>query len=164
MGAAVTATFESIRDLHAGASYPGALLRGREDALVLFAAAWLGRQDAFWVAEAGLVGTCVDRDGELLAEMEWVYPSGWRFVEGDCYEFAEKTDEQWDVVSLDCPSDQFQLCADNLQLWCDISRFAVILGTGVGTKVEEPDGWRITDTRKRSDFLGGVWWTCLEPA
>lgn len=156
-------TLAEVRDLHAGVSYPGWVLRGREDALVLFAAAWMGRQDAFWVHDAGLVGTCVDHDGAKLAEMQALYPDTWEFIQADVYEYGAIVQRQWDVVSLDCPSDQFQRCADHVQLWCDLARYAVVLGTGLGTVVEVPDGWAVTDVRKRSDFVGGVWWTVLEP-
>lgn len=158
------ATIDDIRDLHSGASYPGHLIRGRVDALVLFAAAWLGRQDAYWIYDAGLKATCVDRDQEKLDEMKALYPDTWEFVNGDVYDFAENTWDTWDVVSLDCPSDQFQKCADKLQLWCDLAHEAVILGTGVGTYYRVPDGWKVSDVRKRSTYLGGVYWTCLEPA
>lgn len=156
-------TLDSIRDLEAGVSYPGSLLRGRTDALVMFAAAWLGRQDAVWVAEAGLTATCVDNDGDRLEEMRALYPDDWQFVNADVYEFGATVDRQWDVVSLDCPSGHFDRCAEHVQLWCDLARYAVILGTGFGTKVDVPDGWAVTDLRKRSTYMGGVWWTCLEP-
>lgn len=157
-------TLEDIRDLDAGAAFPGALLRGRKDALVLFAAGFLGKQDALWVAEAGLTATCVDTDAKLLRTMEGMYPSGWEFVEADAYTFAETTDRQWDVVSLDCPSNQFQRCADHAPTWCRIAKHAVILGTGLHTLVKAPAGWKVTDHRKRSNYLGGVWWTNLERA
>jgi hypothetical protein len=43
-----------------------------------------------------------------------------------------------------------------------MARKAVILGTGVGTEVSAPDGWHVSDVRKRSDYDGGVYWTVLE--
>lgn len=153
-----------IRDLEAGASYPGGVLRGRETALILFAAGFLGKQDAYWVADAGLVGTCVDRDGHLLEQMRRMYPADWQFVQADVYEWATRRFRRWDIVSLDCPSDQFQRCADLLEVWCDIAQHAVILGTGVTTTFMVPEGWAVTDVRKRSDFVGGVYWTVLERA
>lgn len=129
----------------------------------MFCAAFHGRQDALWIADAGLDATCVDTDGDKLAEMEAVYPDGWEFVTGDAFNYAAAAKRQWDVVSLDPFSALFQRVADELPLWCSRARRAVLLGTGVGTKVEAPDGWRVTEVLERSGFQGGVYWTVLQP-
>lgn len=156
-----------IRDLEAGAAYPGQLLEGCKTALVLFAAGFLGKQDAYWIAEAGLRALCVDSDGHKLEDMREMYPGDWAFDRGDVFDIArdaKKVGFQFDVVSLDPWTHDFQRCADSLDLWCSLARRAVILGTGHSTVVTVPEGWRITEVRKRSDYDGGVYWTCLEPA
>ena len=164
--ATVTAprTLDDVCDLHAGVSYPGHLLEGCATALLLFCAHWHGRQDAYWIADAGMRGTCIDANPDKLVEMMAVYPVDWTFKNADVYEYAEHARQQWDVVSLDPWTNQFQECADRIDLWCSLARRLVILGTGHDTKVNPPDGWRITEVTKRSDHNGGVYWTCLEPA
>lgn len=161
--ATLTTSLAEVRDLQSGVSYPNLKRLGSETALVLFAAQWLGKQDAYWIADAGLQGTCVDVQPDKLNQMEQIYPEGWEFVCADVFPFTEQTSRVWDVVSIDCPSNMFQQCADLLERWCSLARDAVILGTGWDTKVEAPDGWQVTDVRKRSDYDGGVYWTVLEP-
>lgn len=158
-----------VRDLESGVSYPGDVLRGCETALVLFCARWFGRQDAYWIAEAGLRAVCVDLDGERIAEMKRIYPKNWGFATGDAWAimapFARNPHAQrWDVVSLDPFTNLMDLCSETLPLWCSLARKAVILGTGHQTAVHTPEGWQVTDVRKRSDYAGGVYWTVLEPA
>lgn len=153
-------TLEEIRD--AGAKFPHEALVGSETALLCFCAAFLGRQDAFWVADAGLKGTCVDVDQEKLDAMWAVYPEGWEFVCADAFEFAPETDRQWDVVTLDPYTQDFTRTADNLPVWCRLARHKVLLGTGIGTVVTPPPGWRMSEHMRRSDYDGGVYWTVLE--
>lgn len=143
-------------------NFPHAILAGCETALVVFAAHFRGVQDAYWIAEAGLTATCVDMDRQKLEDMEPMYPSDWEFVEADAYEWAVQPGRQWDVVTLDPWSGQFQRCADNISAWCRLARHAVVLGTGLSTDVEAPTGWTVTDRRRRSDYDGGVFWTVLE--
>jgi hypothetical protein len=98
--------------------------------------------------------------------MAAVYPTAWEFVVDDAFAFAERCAPEpylWDVVSVDCPTDQFQRCADMIGVWCDLARRAVVLGTGSSSSVTAPAGWRITSVQKRSDFAGGTYWTVLEP-
>lgn len=159
----MTFTLETIRDSRGAALYPRRVLDGAETALVLFAAAFHGRQDAIHVADAGLAATCVDLDGGRLAEMEAAYPDGWEYVTGDVFEFAAQAERQWDVVSIDCPSNLFDECAGLLPLWCRLARRAVVLGCGMGTDVLVPDGWRVTELLHRSSFRGGVYWAVVEP-
>lgn len=157
------ATLGHVRDEGAGDSYPRGLLARCDNALVLFAAAFLGRQDAYWVADAGVRATCVDTDQARLAEMEALYPRDWQFIAADAFAYAEGTDRRWDLVSVDCPSDAFEKCASLVGTWCSIAEVAVVLGNGLGVRVVAPDGWRVTETRKRSDFVGGTYWAVLEP-
>lgn len=157
---------KSLEDVRADdQSFPHDVLVGCKTALALFSANFYGRQDAFWLAEAGLGTTCVDVDGERLEAMAAIYPAGWEFVECDAYEYAElswRMHRQWDVVTADPYTNHFTICADNVDSWCKVARRAVILGTGVDTSVTAPPGWRIASVRKRSTYDGGVWWTCLE--
>lgn len=152
-----------VCDLESGVSYPGAAIRGHETALCLFCAAWHGRQDAYWLADAGLRTTCVDFDEGRLREMHDIYPDDWEFLVGDAFDTKHWRNMQWDVVSLDPFSNLFDRCAENLPLWCSLANHVVILGMD-DRPLEAPDGWRITDRRKRSDYLGGVYWVVLERA
>jgi len=156
-------TLADVRTAADESLYPRHVLQGCETALVVFAAAFMGRQDAVWVAEAGLTATCVDHDARLLRRMERMYPAGWEFVCGDAYEFAEESGGQWDVVSVDCPTGQFERCAALLPTWCDLARRAVVLGTGPeGAGLVPPGGWVLTEWLRRSDFVeGGVYWAVI---
>lgn len=160
--ATVPQTREEIRDDAIGATFPCALLDGKRTALVLFAAGFHGKQDAFWVAEAGLVATCVDSDEVLLGEMAVLYPAEWRFQLADAYEYAASTRRTWDVVTVDCPSGQFARASSSVAVWCSCARSAVVLGTGIRTTVDAPDGWYVSGRRRRSAYDGGVYWTVLE--
>jgi hypothetical protein len=154
-------TLEQVRADAVAELYPRHLLPGCRDALVLFAAAFHGQQDAVWFAEAGLNATCVDTDAERLAEMADVYPAGWDFVEADAFEFATMATRQWDVVSVDCPTNLFGRCAEMLPVWCLIARRAVVLGCA--SKPVTPDGWRVSEMLYRSSFAGGVKWAVVVP-
>lgn len=155
-------TFDDQHALYSGSVFPSFALEGCETALCLFSAAWLGKQDAYWVAKAGLVGTCVDLDGGRLAEMDDIYPDDWLFVHADVFEFAANWDgfHHWDVVTLDPFTNLFERCADMLPTWCGLARKTVILGHGNYrlTEPTAPEGWALTRRIKRSDFKGGVYW------
>lgn len=159
-------TLDAVRESSRADLYPRHALLGCEDALVLFAAAFHGAQDAVWIADAGLTATCVDIDQFKLMQMEDAYPDEWSFVCADAFEYttgaAIDAKRQWDVVSVDCPSNLFDRCAELVPLWCLLARRAVILGTGIHTDVVPPTGWQITERRSRSNFQGGVYWTVLE--
>jgi hypothetical protein len=151
-------TLEHVRKGAAPALYPRQALVGCKDALVLFAAAFHGQQDAIWMAEAGLRTTCVDVDQEKLREMRDAYPDSWKFVNGDVFEFALRTEKRWDVVSIDCPSNLFDRCAELLPLWCRIARKVVVLGSGKHTTAVEPEGWELAERVHRSANYGGTYW------
>jgi hypothetical protein len=142
-------------------SYPRSLLQRCETALVLFAAGFHGLNDGVFLADAGIRATCVDTDAEKLNEMLRIYPDDWTFVVADAYEYATVSGK-WDLVSVDPYTNQFQRCADLVDAWCALARVAVVLGTGVGTKVDPPAGWEITETRFRTSYDGGTFWTVLE--
>jgi hypothetical protein len=157
---AAPTTFDELRS--DDANFPHAALVGCETALVLFGAGFYGRQDAFWVAEAGLHATVVDTDQKRLDAMEDVYPEDWEFVCADAFIYAKNCDRQWDVVTLDPFTNTFDRCADNIRQWCKLARYAVIMGTGANTVVQTPEGWHVTAGVRRSDYAGGVFWTVLE--
>lgn len=154
------------RDEGSGMAFPRSLLKPGDSALVLFAAGFHGAQDALWIADAGLEADCVDIDDRKLDEMAAEYPATWRFTAMDVFDFAEAAEaagERWDVVSIDCPTNLFDRCAEHMKLWCALARKAVILGVGQATEVAMPPGWRTTDIRQRSGFAGGVYWLVAEP-
>lgn len=142
--------------------FPHRVLVGNDSALVVFCAAFLGRQDAYWIAKAGLVATCVDEDRLKLLEMEQMYPESWSFVCQDAFTFAANARRQWDIITLDPFTHDFERVADSIETWCGLARRAVVVGTGVDTIIEEPYGWEITSVERRSDYEGGVFWTTLE--
>jgi hypothetical protein len=157
--------FSDIEDLYCGSVYPRVERgQGYETALCLFSAMWYGMQDVYWIAKAGLVGMCVDLDGEKLNAMREVYPEGWEFVEGDVFEFAEDTDRTWDVVTLDPWTGQFERCADLLPLWCSLAESRVVLGHGNYRLPDPvaPEGWQLVLKLKRSDYKGGIYWMVYE--
>lgn len=157
-------TLEQIRSEKDGEVYPRSVLRRCETALVLFAAGFYGRQDAFWIAEAGLAATCVDIRPGRLAVMAGLYPDGWEFVQADAFAYARRARAEgrsWDLVSVDCPSGMFDRCAAVAEKWCSLAKIAVVLGSGEYTRVEPPDGWRLAGRKRRSDFAGGVYWTVM---
>lgn len=158
----MTVTLAAVRREASAELYPRHVLTGCESALVLFAAAWHGKQDAVWMAEAGLTATCVDVDGDRLSEMEAAYPSGWEFVAADAFDYATAAERQWDVVSLDPFTNLIDRCAGMLPLWCLLARKAVVLGCCEATDVLAPTGWRVTEMLHRSTFVGGVFWAVLE--
>lgn len=159
-------TLEEIGHSDEADLYPRHVLKGCETALVLFSAAFFGRQDAYWVADAGLRATCLDTDADRLDQMADVYPTDWDFIEADVYEWApaaESMSRHWDVVSVDCPSGHFDRCADLVPLWCALARRAVVLGCGLNRRdILVPSGWRLSETRKRSMYDGGVYWAVME--
>lgn len=155
---------EDLRDDANGKTYPRQALRVARRALVLFAAGFLGRQDAFWIADAGMHATCVDMDATKLRLMETLYPPTWQFVESDAFLFAETEHglaRTWDVVSLDPPTNLFDDCASELPLWCALADQTVVMGVGRDTEWKNPDGWYTADVRERSRFQGGVYWAVL---
>lgn len=145
--------------------FPHDVLIGCNTALVIFCAAFGGRQDAEHIAEAGLTATCVDIDGEKMEVLARTYPQHWDFETVDAYAFAEFATlkgRQWDVVTLDPFTPDFDRCADNVATWCRLARRAVIVGTGVATLIVAPPGWEVTRVQQRSSYHGGVYWTVLE--
>ena len=85
-------------------SFPRDLLVGANTGLCVFAAEWHGKQDAQWLAKAGMTATCVDLNRTRLDEMERIYPQGWKFEEQDAFGFVDMSLRnwlKWDVVTAD---------------------------------------------------------------
>jgi len=141
--------------------YPRTYLAGCETALVVFAAAFMGAQDAIWIHDAGLTATCIDNDQDRLDRMQNLYPGSWSFLNVDAYEWLETAEGAWDVVSVDSPTGHFERCADRIGIFCKLARRLVVLGIGVDTHVEPPEGWEVVECIKRSDHAGGVFWAVL---
>ena len=147
MGAVIYSTLEHVAQ--EGRPYPTHLLDGCETGLVLFAAAFLGHNDAIHFAEAGLRGTCCDVDADRLAEMKQLYPDDWSFVPGDAWEMAQEAAEaqvQWDAVSVDTfTGDVMFRSLGSLGLWCSLARKAVTVTITDSVAVADvPDGWTVS--------------------
>jgi hypothetical protein len=163
-----TQTLDRIRALaeHEGACLPRDLLPGCWTGLVLFAAAFNGRQDAVWLEEAGILATCVDLRDVDLCRMRDLYPPEWRFVWADAFEFADQSKTlglRFDVVTVDCPTGLFDRCLGLLELWTTLARRLVVLGMSSRAETPTPPGgWAVAARTRRSDFRGGVDWLTLE--
>ena len=145
--------------------FPLHVLRGAKTGLCVFAAEWHGRQDAFWLYEAGIKTTCVDIQGNKLQEMLRIYPREWAFRQMDAFEFISTTEVTYDVVTADpFTGETMERCHRDLLSFCRLARHAVVMGSTAAQPIHRaPEGWRITDTVHRSDFGGGVFWTVLRP-
>lgn len=142
-------------------AFPSWLLHEGDTALVLFAAAFGGVNDAQYLRDAGLTGTCVDIDHEKLGEMALQYPEGWEYVHADVFDYALWTQRTWDVVTVDPFTNLFGDCAVKLPIWCAVARKAVVLGCGRDQELNVPDGWTVAEMRRRSGFNGGVFWAVI---
>jgi hypothetical protein len=148
----------SWEDLWDHDSYPTDLLTGCENACVLFCAAFLGKQDCFWVAQAGIVGTGVDTDAEKLADMRLLYPKSWTFVASDAFRFALDTPVRYDLVSLDpYTGDMDVKVAAHLNIFCGIAKKVVIVGgsEAIGPLLTPPPPWKPERPLWRNH---GVYW------
>lgn len=128
--------------------YPAHLLNAGETGLALFSAAFLGWNDVVHFARKGLTCTCVDRDAVQLAEMAARYPSDWRFVVSDAWEYVEAATAEglsWDVVTVD----PFMGNAAE-RVWATLDSFLALAGRLATVTVPSdwsepaPDGWRQT--------------------
>ena len=165
-GSAPPRQLEDVRD--DPRRFPVVALEGARTALCVFAAQWHGRQDAYWLAEAGARTTCVDVNRTKLEEMQRVYPQGWKFETADAFAFVEmswRNGLKWDVVTADpFTGDAMDRCHRNIALWCKLANNAVVMGSTIHQKIRTaPAGWEIKDTHYRGDFDGGVYWTVLKP-
>jgi hypothetical protein len=145
--------------------YPAASLEGCETGLVLFAAAYMGHNDAIHFAEAGIPTVCVDTDGERLEYMQQLYAKcpGWSFVEMDAWIYARgcgALETTFDVVSLDPFSgDCMQHVLEDVELWASLANRVLILGIAAGYTYRMPRGWRLA--LEDVERARGVWWSVL---
>lgn len=144
--------------------YPTDILKDAETGLCLFAAAFLGHNDAIHMAEAGLRSTCVDIDEDRIDEMRALYPRDWSFITSDAWTFAtaaQELDTFWDVVSCDTfTGDAMRQSLDSLPLWCSLAREAVTVTLTVGAPYTLVDGWKDSLYERGP----GVYWLVLERA
>jgi hypothetical protein len=130
--------------------YPADMLRPHRTGLCLFAAAYLGHNDAIHMARKDMVVTCVDTDRRRLSEMSHLYPDDWQFVAADAWEFAKQARRdrlEWDFVSVDTfTGDATDRSMESLELWCSLARKAVTATFAVksGTGWASPAGWRVS--------------------
>jgi hypothetical protein len=128
--------------------YPADMLHPGETGLCLFAAAYLGHNDAIHMARKEMTVTCVDVNDQRLVEMEQLYPDDWEFVVCDAWVFAEHyaaTGRTWDIVSVDTfTGDATDRSMDSLELWCSLANRAVVATISLdGTASwDSPEGWR----------------------
>lgn len=162
-----TVSYPTLEDVAMEARpYPADRLHGCETGLVLFAAAFLGHNDAIHFAEAGLKTTCIDVDGPRLSEMRALYPDDWEFVERDAWEYAEECRltglYQWDAVSADTFTGAPTIRSlGSLALWCSLARRLVTVTITDAEPVPPiPAGW-LTSYFERAR---GVHWLILERA
>lgn len=151
----------------ADVAFPVDVLEGCETALVVFAAAFGGVQDAAYVREAGLNAVCVDTDAAALARMRYDYPDDWLFVAADAFGVADEAagdGSSWDVVTLDpFTGSMMDRTIERLPDFCKLARKYVICGID-NRRLTPPDGWRERSRFWRSDLKGGVYWAVLERA
>jgi hypothetical protein len=142
--------------------YPTHVLEGCETGLVLFAAGFLGHNDAIHFAQAGIKAICVDIAEERLEEMRALYPDTWRFFIGDAWDVArdiQAEGHQVDIVSCDTwKGDLMRRSLESLPLWCSLAKRAMTATLTEGAPYAVPDGWR--DSLYERAY--GVYWLVLE--
>lgn len=137
--------------------YPVELLEGCRSGLILFGAAFLGRNDAIHMLDAGVICDVVDIDQVKLDEMAHLYPADWHFYATDAWWFAEASRVRYDVVSVDTwTGDLAAESLKSLPLWCSVARKLVTLTVEPDTEaVLIPAGWKSSVVRrsKKADWL-----------
>lgn len=161
-------TLAQVPDDLARASFPHRLLPDCESALLLFCAGLYGRNDGYWLNEAGLTDvTGIDLDEEKLEHMRTLYPASWNLLQGDCFEkIGGRT---WDIVVVDAPTQLTKRAAVCLPHWCEYANKAVVLGLhweplvhGHAASQPLPPMWAPTELIKRANHRGGTYWLVLE--
>jgi hypothetical protein len=126
-------------------AYPVHLLREGETGLCLFAAAFLGANDAVHMARMGMTVMCVDTDRDRLLEMSGLYPEGWGWSWLDAWQFSQEAAEsrdEWDVVSVDTfTGDATDRSLATLDLWCSLARRVVTATVAKHQNYVVPGGW-----------------------
>lgn len=141
--------------------YPTYLLEHAETGLCLFAAAFMGHNEAIHFALEEVQTTCVDIDQEKLHVMTDLYPEDWTFLCCDAWDFAEAHAEKgkrWDVVSVDTfRGNATERSLVSLELWCSIADKAVVATLEDGQTYKVPEGWTAQHFRRNSE----VFWLVL---
>jgi hypothetical protein len=105
--------------------YPADLLPERGSGLCLFAAAFLGANDAIHFARKDMLGTCIDVDARRLEKMAALYPDDWTFLAADAWGMAAMFrvwGMMWNVVSVDTfLGDATERSLASLDLWCALA-------------------------------------------
>lgn len=161
MGAVTYPTLEHVAQ--EARPYPTHLLTDCETGLCLFAAAFLGHNDAIHFAEAGIKTTCVDVDGDRLEIMADLYPEEWHFVCRDAWTFARHHRDKghtWDVVSVDTfTGDAMDRSMESLDLWLSLATRAVVVGTTTYPIVLPA---YLNVKASYYERAAGIYWLCLE--
>jgi len=125
--------------------YPAEMLQPGSTGLCLFAAAFLGVNDAIHMAARNMHVTCVDTDLDRLHQMANIYPPSWNFMVSDAWRFARESRSRWDYVSVDTfTGDATDRSLRSLELWCSLARKAVTITAAAGQCERLPgtvDGW-----------------------
>jgi hypothetical protein len=126
--------------------YPSFVLRHGDTGLCLFAAAFLGINDAIHMARQEMSVTCVDINKERLMEMSALYEKcEWSWHVDDAWEFAgamRAEGAEWDVVSVDTfTGNATDRALQDLDLWCSLARRAVTATVCPGSEYVVPAGW-----------------------
>lgn len=124
--------------------YPSMRLPRGGTGLCLFAAAFLGAQDAIHMARAGMELDLVDVDGDRMREMAPLYPLARRHVQ-DAWEFAEQAHDLgyvWDAVSVDSWTGEIEpRVMGSLELWCSLASVMVTVTHTHRSRYVVPHGW-----------------------
>lgn len=160
-------TYPSLEHVARNAGpFPTSLVVGCESALVLFAAGFLGHNDAIHFAEAGIPDvTLVDNNAPRLEEMRSLYRDvSWEWVAGDAWEVAgaaRAVGRLWDAVTVDTfTGDAEARSLAGLELWTSLASRFVAVGASLDAEYRVPDGWS-ADLIPRSSH---VQWLVLQPS
>lgn len=155
-------------------AYPVEVLDGCDSGLLLFCSGRLGITDGHWFAQAGLTDvTAVDWDAATLEPFAEQYPGWWHYVKEDAFQYAWEARRNWDIVSVDAPSQYAPQLVEHIPLWLALATKRATLTlyrhcfVGVPTVDElpdPPDGWRYDRLIRRSEFRGGIYWLVCERA
>lgn len=157
-------------------AFPRELLDECSSALLLFCSGRMGAADGHWVREAGLTDvTAVDWDADTLEPYADAYPVDWDYVEDNVFEFVEKVDRRWDIVSADAPFQLRDRLHEALPRYCSLANKYVTAThsqpvndlnrdlTRIVAIPPAPAGWRyMEDPIYRAEFEGRrFWWLIL---
>lgn len=128
-------------------AYPVELVEAADSALILFAAAFMGRNDAIHFATEGVRDvTLVDLDAGRLEMMRGLYrDEGWKWIAGDAWEVARElaeAGERFDVVSVDTfTGEAEEKSLGSLGLWTSLANEAVVATASSDSAYRVPTGW-----------------------